>query len=82
VLVAMLRGVQVDLDRRDTAQASAEALAAALPATGIRVTSHFDPKTERYQAKIERTRHGNMRVTTVDSEFVHSGDYAQIRQTA
>jgi DNA gyrase subunit B len=82
VLVAMLRGVQVDLDRRDTAQASAEALAAALPGTGIRVTSHFDPKTERYQAKIERTRHGNMRVTTVDSEFVHSGDYAQIRQTA
>jgi len=82
VLVAMLRGVQVDLGRRDTAQASAEALAAALPGNGVRVTAHFDPKTERYQAKIERTRHGNMRVTTIDSEFVHSGDYAQIRQTA
>jgi len=82
VLVAMLRGIQVDLGRRDAAQASAEALAAALPGNGVRVTAHFDPKTERYQAKIERTRHGNMRVTTIDAEFVHSGDYAQIRQTA
>ncbi|HUN67410.1 MAG TPA: DNA topoisomerase (ATP-hydrolyzing) subunit B [Burkholderiales bacterium] len=82
VLVAMLRGVQVDLGRRETAQASAEALAGALAGNGVRVTAHFDPKTERYQAKIERTRHGNMRVTTIDSEFVHSGDYAQIRQTA
>ena len=82
VLLAMLRGVQVDLGRRETAQASAEALAAALLGSGIRVSAHFDPKTERYQARIERTRHGNVRVTTIDSEFVHSGDYAQIRQTA
>jgi DNA gyrase subunit B len=82
VLLAMLRGVQVDLGRRETAQASAEALAAALLGTGIRVSAHFDPKTERYQARIERTRHGNMRTSTIDSEFVHSGDYAQIRQTA
>ena len=82
VLLAMLRGVQVDLGRRETAQASAEALAAALLGSGIRVSAHFDPKTERYQARIERSRHGNMRVTTIDSEFVHSGDYAQIRQTA
>ena len=82
VLLAMLRGVQVDLGRRETAQASAEALAAALPGSGIRVSAHFDVKTERYQARIERTRHGNVRVTTIDAEFVHSGDYAQIRQTA
>ncbi len=82
VLVAMLRGVQIELGRRDAAQVSAEALAAALPGNGIRVAAHFDPKTERYQVRIERTRHGNMRVTMIDSEFVHSGDYAQIRQTA
>jgi len=82
VLLAMLRGAQVDLGRRESALASAEALAAALPGSGVRVSAHFDPKTERYQARIERTRHGNVRVTTIDSEFVHSGDYAQIRQTA
>jgi DNA gyrase subunit B len=82
VLQALLRGVQVDLSRRDLAEASVEALAAALPGNGIHVSTHFDPKTERYQVKIERTRHGNVRVTTIDSEFVHSGDYAQIRSTA
>ena len=82
VLVAMLRGVQIELGRRDAAQTSADALAAALPGNGVRVTAHFDPKTERYQVRIERTRHGNLRATTIDSEFVHSGDYAQIRQTA
>jgi DNA gyrase subunit B len=32
--------------------------------------------------RIERTRHGNVRMSTIDTEFVHSGDYAQIRQTA
>jgi DNA gyrase subunit B len=85
VLMAIQRGVQIDLGRREAAQTSAEALAASLAAAGAhdaRVTAHFDSKTERYQVRIERTRHGNMRVTTIDSEFVHSGDYAQIRQTA
>ena len=82
VLVAMLRGVQIDLGRREAAQTSADVLAAALPGNSMRVSAHFDSKTERYQVRIERTRHGNMRFTTIDSEFVHSGDYAQIRQTA
>ncbi len=83
VLQAILRGVQVDLGRRETAEASAEALEAAIGATGgVAVAPHFDAKTERYQVKIERTRHGNVRMSTMDSEFVHSGDYAQIRQTA
>jgi DNA gyrase subunit B len=82
VLLALLRGAQIELGRRDSAQTSAESLAAALPADGVRVSAHFDPKTERYQIRIERTRHGNLRVTTIDTEFVHSGDYAQIRSTA
>jgi len=82
VLQAILRGVRIDLSRRDTAEASSEALAAAMPAEGVRVSAHFDAKTERYQVRVERTRHGNLRVTAIDAEFVHSGDYAQIRQTA
>jgi DNA gyrase subunit B len=32
--------------------------------------------------RVERTRHGNVRMSTIDSEFVHSGDYDQIRSTA
>jgi len=81
-LQAILRGVEVDLTRRDTAEASAEALETAIGGNGIAVAPHFDQKTERYQVKIERTRHGNVRMSTIDTEFVHSGDYRQIRQTA
>ena len=69
VLQAMLRGVQVDLSRRDTAEASAEALEAAIGG-GFAVAPHFDQKTERYQVRIERTRHGNVRMSTIDTEFV------------
>ena len=82
VLQAILRGVHIDLGRRDAAEASVQALEAVLGASGIAVAPHFDQKTERYQVRIERTRHGNVRMSTIDTEFVHSGDYAQIRQTA
>ena len=78
----MLRGVQVDLSRRETAEASAAALMASIPGNGVRISTRFDEKTERYQVRIERTRHGNMRVSHIDSEFLLSGDYGQIQQTA
>jgi len=81
-LQAILRGVQIELGRRDAAEASAEALEGAIGGEGIAVAPHFDQKTDRYQVRIERTRHGNVRMSTIDTEFVHSGDYAQIRQTA
>jgi len=82
ILQAILRGVQIDLSRRDSAEAAAEALEKAVGGSGIAVAPHFDQKTERYQVRIERTRHGNVRMSAIDTEFVHSGDYAQIRQTA
>ena len=82
VLQAILAGAEIDLSRREAAEASAEALEAAIGEAGVAVAPHFDQKTERYQMRIERTRHGNVRMSTIDTEFVHSGDYAQIRQTA
>ena len=81
-LEALLRGVQIDLSRRDLAEASAAALAVALSGREFRVSARFDPKTERYQVRVEHTKHGNVRVSAVDQEFVHSGDYAQIRSAA
>jgi DNA gyrase subunit B len=82
VLQALLRGVQIDLSRRETAEASAEALERAIGGSGIAVAPHFDQKTERYQIRIERARHGNVRMSTIDAEFVLSGDYQQIQKTA
>jgi DNA gyrase subunit B len=82
VLQAILGGARVDLSSRAAAETSAEALEAAIDGEGVAVAPHFDQKTERYQVRVERTRHGNVRMSTIDTEFVHSGDYAQIRQTA
>ena len=84
ILSAILRGAQVDLSRRDMAEASAEALAASLSFGGndVRVGAYFDAKTERHQIRVERKHHGNVRVTALDADFVQSGDYAQIRSTA
>src|SRR5213075_854514 len=41
-LQAILRGAQIDLTRRDTAEASAEALEKAIGGEGIAVAPHFD----------------------------------------
>jgi len=81
-LQAILGDTHIDLSGRAAAEASAEALEKAIGGEGIAVAPHFDQKTDRYQVRIERTRHGNVRMSTIDTEFVHSGDYAQIRQTA
>src|SRR5262252_2188694 len=45
-LQAMLRGVHVDLTRRETAESSAEALETAIGGSGVAVAPHFDQKTE------------------------------------
>ena len=82
VLQAMLRGAQIDLSSHEAAEASTKALLALTPDNGIRISAHLDAKTERPQIRIERIRHGNLRFSDIDQEFVVSGDYAQIRRTA
>ena len=86
VLGAILRGATIDLSRSETAEASARALLQeALRGPGgaeMRIEAVLNDKTERYEVRIERTWHGNVRVSVLDSEFTGSGDYAQIRQTA
>ena len=82
VLQAMLRGAKVDLSSRESAEKSVEELLARIPEKGIRISAHLDAKTERHQIRVERVRHGNLRFTNIDHEFVVSGDYTQIRSTA
>ena len=65
----------------ERARTARQALETAIGASGVAVAPHFDQKTERYQMRIERTRHGNVRMSTIDTEFLHSGDHAQIRRT-
>ena len=48
----------------------------------LEIEPQFDQKNEAHFLLIKRTHHGNMRHTYLDVEFLESGDYAQIKQTA
>jgi DNA gyrase subunit B len=82
VLRAMLRGVRIDLANGDAARESADRLTALFPDGGLRVVARYDEKRERHRLVAERVRHGNVRMSVIDEDFVVSGDYRQIQETA
>jgi DNA gyrase subunit B len=82
VLHAMLaHGPAVELADEEAARASAQRLSGCLSDT-VRVEPRYDEKTERWQLRIEKRLHGNVKVSVIDEEFLLSGDYRQIRDTA
>jgi DNA gyrase subunit B len=83
VLHALLRyPVQLDLSDQKSAQQSAKDLATALLPLGMKVEVRYDDKTERNVLAVSRTQHGIVHQSVIDADFVQSGDYAQIRNTA
>jgi DNA gyrase subunit B len=86
VLLALMRGVTVDLSTPQGAGASAlrlkQAIVAENSAAAINIRVRSDEKTERQQLVIERNHHGNLRTSMLDEEFLLSGDYRQIEATA
>lgn len=75
--------VEVDLSNESTAAASASVLAQAVAARAeIRIYAYFDSAEESWQLRLERVRHGNLKVSAIDEDFVGSGDYVQLRRTA
>ena len=82
VLHAMLaQDIAIDLSDEIAAGASAAALMRHAP-KGVRIAAEHHAKTENWRLRIEKLRHGNLRTGYIDEEFMHSGDYAQIRKTA
>jgi DNA gyrase subunit B len=77
----MADNVPLDLADEAAARASAERLASHVP-EGIRIVAEYHGKSESWRLRVERMRHGNLRVGHIDEEFMHSGDYAQLRTTA
>jgi DNA gyrase subunit B len=82
VLNALLRDPQISLENETAALASAQRLTEACANEGLEIEPQFDQKNEAYFLLIKRKHHGNLRRTYLDVEFLESGDYAQIRQTA
>jgi len=82
VLHALLGGVEVDLADEKRAEESARRLKTAVASEGLEIDAKFDEKSETYRLLMRRAQHGNQRTTALDSEFLQSGDYGQIKKTA
>ena len=79
--IMLANDIEIDIASEAAAQQSAARLAPHLPPE-IRVIARYSEKTERWQLEIQRMRHGNLRTGAIDEEFLHSGDYQQIRRTS
>jgi DNA gyrase subunit B len=82
VLYAMLAGVAVDLDSEDAAEQSARALEAAVADPEVRIEARYDAASESRRLIIVRTHHGTPHATSIDADFLASGDGEQIRTSA
>jgi DNA gyrase subunit B len=82
VLGALLKEPEVSLADAEAAKRSADSLTALCKSVGLTIEPHYDQKNETQVLKIKRLQHGNLRVGYLDRDFLASGDYTQIRQTA
>ena len=81
-LYALLSGVAIDLSDRGTASKSARELQDAAASPDVTVEAAYDGVSEQQRLLIVRTRHGTRHTTALDTDFLRSGDYAQIRTAA
>ncbi|SFK14232.1 DNA gyrase subunit B [Nitrosomonas aestuarii] len=79
VMYALLHQPEIDLSNDNNATISAEKLESHVQNTAI--TAEYDEMNERFRLRIERLSHGNIHVSYLDQDFLHSGDYAQIKKT-
>jgi DNA gyrase subunit B len=83
VLYALLKQTpELDLSDEARAKESAARLMAILNDPKLSIEAVFEEKLERYVLSINRTQHGVVRHSYIDSDFLQGGDYAQIRRTA
>ncbi|HEX4985921.1 MAG TPA: DNA topoisomerase (ATP-hydrolyzing) subunit B [Burkholderiales bacterium] len=82
ILAALLRDPDISLADADAAQRSASRLMELCRVPGLVIEPQYDQKNETHVLAIKRMQHGNLRVGYLDSDFLGSGDYAQIKQTS
>jgi DNA gyrase subunit B len=73
--------IALNLADEFAAAASAAGLARHAP-KGVRIVAEYHAKTETWRLRVEKMRHGNLRTGYIDEEFIHSGDYIQLRKTS
>jgi DNA gyrase subunit B len=81
-LTAIMTGVTLDLDTQQQAQASADILASAINDPSVKVLVRSDELSDKSSLRIERTHHGNIKVSVIDADFIHGPDYTVLSAAA
>ena len=91
-LQAILDGVSLDLSSNERAVRSAETLQgwmnqkqadmAALQDQQVKVFAEFNSQTERWRLRIERPFHGNLRLSSLDADFLNTEDHKTLSNAA
>ncbi len=75
--------LSVELDNEASAQKSADALMNVVGhKIGVQILARYDGAKERWQLRLEKMHHGNLKVGVIDEDLLVSGDYVQLRKTA
>ncbi len=80
VMHALLKQPDIDLSSEASTQASAAKLDVLLD--DVEISAEYNEEFECYRLKITRKQHGNLHVSYLDDDFLHSGDFSQIKKTA
>jgi DNA gyrase subunit B len=85
-LQAIMEGVDLDLTNQAAAEFSAKALQTRLSQDSllpeVNVVPTYDAEREQHSLRIERRRHGNVRVSVIDGAFLGSADFKQLANAA
>ncbi len=74
-LTAIMTGVTLDLSSVDAAQASAQRLEQGINEPAVTVTVKSDELSGKHTLRINRMYHGNVKASSIDSDFVTGPDY-------
>ncbi|MDY0748970.1 DNA topoisomerase (ATP-hydrolyzing) subunit B [Paucibacter sp. R3-3] len=66
-------GLAINLDTKESADAAAAAMQAALHQA--EVAAEYDARTDKLLLRISRRQHGNVRSSVINADFVHGADY-------
>jgi DNA gyrase subunit B len=75
--------LKINLQDEVSANDSANALMTVIGSKiGVQIFARFDQARERWQLRLEKMHHGNLKIGVIDDDLLVSGDYVQLRKTA
>ena len=81
-LTAIMTGVTLQLDNAENAARTAQEMTAAINDPAVQAIVSSDELSERFSLRIERMYHGNVKVSSIDADFIYSNDYQVLSNAA